>query len=202
MKALVLVDLQNDFLPGGSLAVTRGDKVISVANAVQEEFELIFATQDWHPANHASFAASHPGRKVGEQIELNGELQILWPVHCVQESHGAEFAPGLDVSRVAQIFYKGTDPTIDSYSGFYDNGHRKSTGLGETLQARGVTEVYLMGLATDYCVKFSALDAVRLGFRVVVFEDGCRAVDLSPQDGAAALKEMMASGVTIASSAD
>ena len=164
MKALILVDIQNDFLPGGALAVPDGDKVISIANKLQPAFPLVVATQDWHPANRGSFAASHSGKNVFEQLELNGLPQTLWPVHCVQSTKGAELAATLDRERIAKVFPKGTDAGIDSYSGLFDNGHRKSTGLGEWLKARGVTEVFVCGLATDYCVKFTALDAARLGF--------------------------------------
>jgi nicotinamidase/pyrazinamidase len=129
MKALLIVDIQNDFLPGGALAVPGGDEVIPVANRLHAQFELVVATQDWHPANHGSFAANHPCRRPGEIIDLNGLSQILWPVHCVQNTPGAAFAPGLDTSRFAALFQKGTDPGIDSYSAFFDNGHRKATGL-------------------------------------------------------------------------
>ncbi|HLP78182.1 MAG TPA: bifunctional nicotinamidase/pyrazinamidase, partial [Candidatus Paceibacterota bacterium] len=155
MKALILVDIQNDFLSGGALAVPDGDAVIPVANRLQAAFPLVVATQDWHPANHGSFAANHPGRKVFEQIDLNGLPQTLWPVHCVQNTRGAELAAALNRDRIAKVFPKGTDATIDSYSGLFDNGHRKSTGLGEWLKARGATEVFVCGLATDYCVKFT-----------------------------------------------
>src|SRR6266699_22302 len=165
MRALILVDIQNDFLPGGALAVPAGDAVIPVANKLQSVFPLVVATQDWHPANHGSFAASHPGKKVFEQIELNGLPQTLWPVHCVQNTKGAELAGALNRDRIAKTFQKGTDAGIDSYSGLFDNGHRKSTGLGEWLKQKNVTEVFVCGLATDYCVKFTALDAVQFGFK-------------------------------------
>ena len=149
MRALILVDIQNDFIPGGALAVPDGDKVISVANEIQTVFPLVVATQDWHPENHGSFAASHPGKKVFEQIDLNGLPQTLWPVHCVQNRKGAELAAPLNRERIAKVFQKGTDAGIDSYSGLFDNGHRKSTGLGEWLKAQGVTEVFVCGLATE-----------------------------------------------------
>jgi nicotinamidase/pyrazinamidase len=197
MRALVMVDLQNDFCPGGALPVAEGDKVIPIANRLQGHFALIVATQDWHPADHGSFAASHPGRKPGEVIDLHGLPQVLWPVHCVQESAGADFHKGLDMSRVERVFRKGTDPAIDSYSGFFDNGRRKSTGLGDFLKSRGVTDLYVCGLATDYCVKFTALDAVQLGFRTWVVEDGCRGVNLKPGDAERALAEMKAEGIRL-----
>jgi nicotinamidase/pyrazinamidase len=202
MRALILVDIQNDFVPGGALAVPEGNRVVPVANEVQRKFELVFATQDWHPPDHGSFAANHPGKKPGEVIELNGLTQILWPVHCVQQTRGAEFVRGLDVSRVAKVFQKGTDPAIDSYSGFFDNGHRKSTGLGDWLRARGVGDVYVCGLATDYCVKFTALDARQLGFNVWLIEDACRGVNLKPGDSADAIAEMRSAGVRVVRSED
>ena len=182
MKALILVDIQNDFLPGGALAVPDGDKVIPVANALQGVFPLVVATKDWHPAHHGSFAESHLGTKVFEQIELNGLPQTLWPVHCVQNTPGAELAAALNRERIAEVFPKGTDAGIDSYSGFFDNGHRKSTGLGEWLKAKGVTEVFVCGLATDYCVKFTALDAAQMGFKTHLVEDASRGVNLRPDD--------------------
>lgn len=202
MKALILVDIQNDFLPGGALAVPDGDAVIPVANKLQPVFPLVVATQDWHPANHGSFAANHPGRKVFEQIELNGLPQTLWPVHCVQNTKGAELAAALHRERIAKVFPKGTDPGIDSYSGLFDNGHRKSTGLGEWLKARGVTEVFVCGLATDYCVKFTALDAAQMGFKTHVVEDASRGVNLQPDDVKNAIEEMKRAGVTVMQSVD
>lgn len=199
-NALILVDLQNDFLPGGALAVPDGDRVIPVANrlAASAEFRLVVATQDWHPAHHASFAANHPGLAVGSAIELDGLSQVLWPVHCVENTGGALFAPGLETRRVHRVFQKGTDPSIDSYSGFFDNGHRKATGLGGFLKLHGVTAVTVVGLATDYCVKFTALDARQLGFDVTLVRSGCRAVNLAPGDEAAAIEAMRAAGVRIA----
>jgi nicotinamidase/pyrazinamidase len=202
MKALILVDLQNDFLPGGALAVPNGDAVIPLANRLQPAFPLVAATQDWHPPDHGSFAANHPGRKVFEQIELNGLPQTLWPAHCVQGTAGADLAPGLERDHIAKVFPKGTDPAIDSYSGFYDNGHRRATGLGDWLKNNGVTEVFLCGLATDYCVKFTALDAVSLGFKTHLIEDACRGVNLNPGDVAQALQEMQTAGVHITQSCE
>ena len=197
MKALILIDIQNDFLPGGALAVPRGDEVIPVANRVQRAFPLVVATQDWHPANHGSFAAAHPGRNPGEMGTLGGLPQVLWPTHCVQGSNGAALAAALDTTRLAHTFVKGTDPTIDSYSGFFDNGYRRATELAAWLRARGVTAVYLAGLATDYCVKFTALDARQLGFETYLIADGCRGVELRPGDVAAAYAEMRAAGVQV-----
>lgn len=197
MKALILIDIQNDFLPGGALAVPRGDEVIPVANRVQRVFDLVVATQDWHPADHGSFAAAHPGRKPGEMGTLGGLPQVLWPTHCVQGSPGAALAAALDTTRLAHTFVKGTDPEIDSYSGFFDNGHRRATELAAWLRARGVTTVYLCGLATDYCVKFTALDARQLGFETYLIADGCRGVELRPGDVAEAYAEMRAAGVHV-----
>lgn len=201
MRALILVDLQNDFVPGGALAVREGDRVVAVANRLVGRFDLVVATQDWHPADHGSFAANHPGGAVGEVIDLNGLPQVLWPVHCVQGTAGAEFAAGLDISKVTKVFRKGTDRAIDSYSGFYDNGHRRSTGMGEWLSQRGARDVYVMGLATDYCVKFTALDGRKLGLDVTLVEDGCRGVDLRPGDVAGAVEEMRRAGVRVVRSA-
>jgi nicotinamidase/pyrazinamidase len=200
-RALILVDLQNDFLPGGALPVPDGDAVIPIANRAQRAFDLIVATQDWHPRDHGSFAANHRGKLPGDVVNLNGLRQVLWPVHCVQNTRGAEFAPGLDTSRIKKVFRKATDPWIDSYSTFYDNGHRKETGLRRYLKSRGVTDIFLLGLATDYCVKFSALDGVQLGFTVHVIEDGCRGIDLKPGDVEAAFEQMRRAGVVIARSA-
>jgi len=202
MKALILVDLQNDFCTGGALEVAEGNLVIPIANALLNKFDLVIATQDWHPANHGSFAAMHPWRKPGAIIELNGLPQVLWPIHCVQESFGAEFVKELDTTKITKVFVKGTDPGIDSYSGFFDNGHRKSTGLGEYLKEQGVTELYVLGLATDYCVKFTVLDGLELGFKVNLIEDACRGVNLQAADVAEAIAEMAEKGATILQSTE
>lgn len=202
MKALILVDIQNDFLPGGALAVPEGDAVIPVANRLQQVFPLVVATQDWHPADHGSFAANHPGKNLFEQIDLNGLPQTLWPVHCMQQSAGAELAPALERRNIARVFPKGADAAVDSYSGFFDNGHRRDTGLGNWLKEKGVTDVYVCGLATDYCVKFTALDAVKLGFTTHVIEDASRGVNLQPGDVGNAFAEMQRAGVKIVQSAD
>jgi nicotinamidase/pyrazinamidase len=202
-KALVLVDLQNDFIPGGSLAVREGDAVIPVANKVQKKkWDLIVATQDWHPKSHGSFASNHAGKHPGDIDDLGGLPQVLWPDHCVQGSRGSEFHPVLDRSRVTKVFKKGTDPEIDSYSTFFDNAHRKSTGLGDYLKEQKITDVYLMGLATDYCVKYSALDSVHLGFKTHVIIDGCRGVELNSGDTKKAVEEMKKAGVEVITSGD
>lgn len=201
-SALLLIDLQNDFCPLGALPVDEGDQVIPIANALMPYFDIIVATQDWHPANHGSFAANHPWRKPGQVIDLHGLPQVLWPIHCVQHSFGAEFVQELDQTKISKIFTKGTDPTIDSYSGFFDNGHRKATGMGDWLKEQGVKTVYVMGLATDYCVKFTALDALGLGFRTYLIEDASRGVNLSPGDVDKAVAEMAEKGVSIIHSAE
>jgi nicotinamidase/pyrazinamidase len=201
MKAFILVDIQNDFVPGGALAVPEGDRIVSVVNELQGWFDLVVATQDWHPADHGSFAVNHPGKKPGDIVDLNGLPQILWPVHCVQNSAGAELVDGLDLAGVETVFRKGTDPGIDSYSGFFDNDHRKATGLGDFLKAKKVDEVYVAGLATDYCVKYTALDARRLGFKTYLIEDACRGVNLDPNDSAKAVRTMKEAGVEVLQSA-
>lgn len=197
MNALILVDLQNDFCPGGALPVPQGDEVIAVANRVQPLFDLVVASQDWHPADHASFAANQSGKQPGDTIELHGLTQVLWPNHCVQGTFGAQLHSDLDLSRIDQIFRKGVDSAIDSYSAFFDNEHRKSTGLADYLKDRGVTDVFIGGLATDYCVKFTALDALERGFKTHVIEDACRGVELAAGDVLRALDEMRTSGVEI-----
>jgi nicotinamidase/pyrazinamidase len=195
MKTLILVDIQSDFCPGGALAVAEGDRVVEVANAISRRFDLVVATQDWHPPGHGSFASSNPGHVPGELISLGGLEQVLWPDHCVYGSEGAEFHSDLDLGPVEAIFRKGTDRSFDSYSGFFDNGRRKDTGLAAYLRGRGVDEVFVMGLATDYCVKFTALDALESGFRTSLIEDGCRGVELAPGDVAAAVAAMERAGI-------
>ncbi|XOV91712.1 MAG: bifunctional nicotinamidase/pyrazinamidase [Bacteroidota bacterium] len=198
MHALILVDIQNDFLPGGSLEVKEGDQIIPFINKIMDDFDVVVATQDWHPQDHGSFASNHPGKQMGEVIQLEGLDQILWPDHCVQHSKGAEFAEELDLHRVQMIFHKGTDPKIDSYSGLFDNGHLKSTGLGEYLTDQGVNEVTCVGLAADFCVKFTALDAVnKFGFKTNVLKEGTRAVNISPGDFERAKEEMGKAGILV-----
>ncbi len=197
MNALIVVDVQNDFLPGGALAVPDGDRVIAPCNSLMRRFDLVVATQDWHPPGHGSFASSHPGARVGELRELGGVPQVLWPDHCVQGTHGARLAVGLDTSRISRVFTKGEDPQIDSYSGFFDNDHRRSTGLLEWLTERGVRDVCVVGLATDYCVKATAMDAANCGFRVRVELSASRGVELHPGDIALAVAELRAAGVII-----
>jgi nicotinamidase/pyrazinamidase len=199
MKALIIVDVQNDFLPGGALAVPEGDQVIPVINQLSQDFDLVFTTQDWHPANHCSFAASYPGKKIGDRILIDGQEQILWPVHCVQNTYGAELAAGLHPKVISGGVHisKGTDERVDSYSGFFENQRKRSTGLEELLRQHEVDDLTIVGLATDYCVKATVLDARDLGFNVTVHENACRAVNLSPDDGAKALAIMGEAGVQI-----
>lgn len=197
MKALLLIDIQNDFLPRGALAVPHGDEGVPVANRLMPAYELVVATQDWHPADHLSFASQHPGRRIGEVIELDGLPQILWPDHCVQGTRGAEFAPQLNRAGIGHVVQKGTDRAIDSYSGFFDNARRKATGLEALLRERGVNEVALLGLATDYCVRATAIDAVSRGFRTTLITAGCRGVELKSGDCQRAIEEMRGAGVKI-----
>lgn len=197
MKTLLLIDIQNDFLPGGALAVPEGDAIIPVVNALIPEFELVVATQDWHPADHKSFAVNHPGRTVYEQIDLAGLPQTLWPAHCVQNTGGALLAPGLDTRRIERVFPKGMNPEVDSYSGFFDNGRRGDTGLSAWLRERSVKALTVAGLATDYCVKFTVLDALREGFAVELRPAACRGVNLRPGDADRAIEEMRAAGAVI-----
>lgn len=198
MHALILVDIQNDFLPGGSLEVEDGDKIIPFVNGIMDDFDLVVATQDWHPKNHGSFASNHEGKKIADVIKLEGLDHILWPDHCIQHTKGAEFAKELDLHRLQMIFHKGTDPKIDSYSGLFDNGHLKSTGLGEYLVGQKVEQVTCVGLAADFCLKFTALDAVnKFGFKTNVLKEGTRAVNLNPGDFEKAMKEMEEAGITV-----
>ncbi|WP_291787531.1 bifunctional nicotinamidase/pyrazinamidase [Cecembia sp.] len=200
MKALLIVDVQNDFLPGGALAVADGDQIVPVINALQEHFNLILATQDWHPADHGSFAANHPGKRVGEFIDLNGVEQILWPVHCVQGSEGAEFHADLNKDNWAAVFQKGTQQNVDSYSGFFDNNRQGDTGLSAFLKGKDVDEIYVCGLATDYCVKFTVLDGLTEGFTTYLIADATKAVNLQEDDYDRALSEMAGNGAHIISS--
>ncbi|MBK7535048.1 MAG: bifunctional nicotinamidase/pyrazinamidase [Myxococcales bacterium] len=196
-RALIVVDLQNDFCAGGALAVKDGDAVIAVANRLMPHFATVVATQDFHPADHGSFATNQQGVAVGQVFQLGGLPQVAWPAHCVQGTRGAELHPELVAGSISQVFPKGTDAAVDSYSGFFDNGRRKSTGLAEWLRERGIRDLYVLGLATDYCVKATVLDAIDQGFSVWLIEDGCRAVDLAEGDGERAIGEMRAAGATI-----
>ncbi len=197
MTALIVVDVQNDFLPGGALAVPDGDAVINPINELMKGFDFVVATQDWHPVHHSSFASTHTGSSPGEVIDLNGLNQVLWPDHCVQGSAGASFASALNVERFAAIVRKGVDAAVDSYSGFFDNGKRHDTGLHGLLQSKGVTEVHVVGLATDYCVNFTARDALALGYTTIVHRACVRGVDLDRGDSHRALRDLAGLGAEI-----
>lgn len=177
MKALIIVDVQNDFLPGGNLEVPGGDKVIPVLNSLQAQFDLVVATQDWHPEGHSSFASQHEGKNTFDKIEWKGSPQTLWPDHCVQGTTGAEISDKLDTNRVEVIFRKGTDKQIDSYSGFYDNNHKKSTALADYLRGKGVDHVFIGGLATDVCVYFTVLDSLKEGFKTTLLTNASQGLD-------------------------
>ena len=199
-EALLIVDVQNDFIPGGALAVSEGDLIVPIINQLQEKFQHVIATQDFHPSDHGSFAIQHAGKNPGEMIELAGLPQVLWPVHCVQGSQGADFHPELETKSWEMIFQKGKNPEVDSYSGFFDNARRGDTGLAAYLQENQIDTVFVCGLALDYCVKFTALDAKSLGFDAYLIEDATRAVNLSPTDGELAIQEMKEKGIHIISS--
>lgn len=203
MRALLLVDIQNDFMPFGALPVRDGDSVVAVANALGPAFSLVVATQDWHPTDHTSFASNHPGHVPGDVVTLpEGEEQVLWPDHCVQNTPGASFHSGLDVGLIDHVVHKGTDPAIDSYSAFFDNLHLRDTGLLDLLAMRGVDDLYIVGLTTDYCVRWTAHDARSFGMGVTVVVDGVRAVDLTDGDGDRAIEEMRAAGCRVIPAVD
>lgn len=199
-RALLVIDVQDDFMPGGSLAVAGGDEVVPVINALMDRFDHVVATQDWHPKEHGSFASNHRGHAVGETTDLHGLPQILWPDHCVQGSPGAGFVKALRTARFDHVTRKGTDPRYDSYSGFFDNGHHTQTDLAEWLAVHGVDEVFVAGVATDYCVKFTVLDALALGLKAWLVVDACRGVVLRPGDIERAVAEMVAAGAGVVAS--
>ncbi|WP_419963921.1 bifunctional nicotinamidase/pyrazinamidase [Pantoea vagans] len=199
-RALIIIDIQNDFCPGGPMAVHEGDHTVEVANRYarlfRENGECVLALQDWHPADHGSFA-SVSGEPVYTLGELNGLAQIWWPDHGIQGSAGADFHPGLDRSLFDATFHKGEDQDVDSYSAFFDNGHRRKTELDSWLLERGITHLVMLGLATDYCVKYSVLDALELGYHVEVVKEGCRGVNLNPEDSEIAFAQMTAQGAIL-----
>ena len=199
MKVLLLIDIQNDFIAGGSLAVPGGNEIIPICNIIQTRFDLLVATQDWHPENHKSFAKNH-SKAIFDVIDLNGIQQVLWPNHCVQGTRGAAFATGVNMDKVETIFRKGTDINIDSYSGFFDNGHQKTTGLADYLRGKGVTDVYIAGLAADYCVYYTALDSLAEGFATFIIEDAVRAI--KTEDYEKAKQAVISKGGKIIMSAD
>lgn len=195
-EALIVIDVQNDFCPSGALAVAGGDEIIPRVNALLADFPVRVLTQDWHPANHSSFAANHPGAAPFSLTEMPYGPQVLWPVHCVQGSEGAAFHAALRTDPADLVIRKGFRPAIDSYSAFFENDHQTPTGLDGYLRSRGVTGLTFVGLATDFCVAYSAIDAARLGFDVTVLEGACRAIDLNGSL-AAARKDMLAAGVRL-----
>ena len=201
-KALIVVDVQNDFCEGGALEVKNGNEVIPVINKLIESniFDFIIATQDWHPRNHKSFASNHKNKKVYDEIKLNGITQVLWPDHCIQRTKGAKFHNELNLGNNYFVFKKGKYPEIDSYSGFYDNDRKTSTGLKEFLRKHKIEEVYITGLATDYCVKFTAIDAAKEGFKTLVVKDAVRGVNITKNDSQLAFEEMKKNGCKILSS--
>ena len=196
-RALLVIDLQNDFCPGGALAVADGDAVVAEVNRLMPAYDVVIATQDWHPPDHCSFASQHPGARLYDTVEVGGIAQTLWPDHCVQGTAGAALHPRLDTGGVNLILHKGTCSGLDSYSAFFENDRCTATGLSGYLAALDVHRVALCGLATDYCVYYSALDAVLLGFEVEVVTAACRGVDLPPDNVAHALEQMRAAGVQI-----
>lgn len=196
-SALVIVDVQNDFCPGGALAVKDGDGVIEIINSIMGCFNRIVATQDYHPSGHISFASSHRGRSPGDVINVGGVEQMLWPEHCVEGSAGADFHSNLKISMVDIIVRKGRNPEVDSYSAFFENDRKTRTGLDGYLKDVGIKNVYFAGLATDYCVFFSAMDCRRLGFKTYLVVDGCRGVDLPKGNVQRVIREMKESGITI-----
>jgi len=199
MKSLIVVDIQNDFCPGGALAVPEGDQVVDKTNQLIPYFNLILATQDWHPPGHDSFASVH-NKQVGEIIDLYGVQQVLWPDHCVQNSWGSEFHPELKTNHFQKIFQKGIHQKIDSYSGFFENDRSTKTLLDSFLKENSVKEVYILGLATDYCVKYTVLDALNLGYKTFVIIDACRGVELNPGDVEHSIQEMSQTGANIINS--
>jgi nicotinamidase/pyrazinamidase len=199
---LIIVDVQNDFLPGGALAVSEGDQIIPVINLIQEKFDFIVATQDFHPADHKSFAVNHVGAAVGELIEWQDNLQILWPVHCVQETPGANFHKDLHHQKWKAIIKKGIHPNFDSYSGFFDNAHQIDTGMTRYLRENGIERVFICGLALDYCVRFTAIDANELNYDTYLITDATRAVNMSPEDGKETLEDLEFGGIKLITSDD
>lgn len=195
-RALIVIDVQNDFCPGGALAVAEGDQIVPGINELMTDFDAVILTQDWHPAGHSSFASTHDGKSPMEMIDMPYGPQVLWPDHCIQGSHGAQFHPDLTVDRADLIIRKGYDPAIDSYSAFFENDHKTPTGLQGYLKTRGIDDLTMVGLATDFCVNFSAVDAANLGFRVTVHSDLCRGIDLGGSMQAA-LEGMSGVGVNI-----
>jgi nicotinamidase/pyrazinamidase len=176
MTALLIVDMQNDFMPDGALGIPRANEVIPVINQLIDHFDIVLATKDWHPKNHVSFASSH-GKKVGDKIKVHDKIQMLWPDHCIQNTKGADLAFELNSKKINKIFTKGIEEKVDSYSAFFDNNQNKATNLEDYLKENNIKKLYIVGVATDYCVKFSALDSHELGYDVYIIEDGCMAIE-------------------------
>jgi nicotinamidase/pyrazinamidase len=200
MKSLIIVDMQNDFMPGGALAVPGADELVEPINRLMGRFPLVVASRDRHPPEHTSFASNHEGRDPGEVVEVEGMRQMLWPDHCVADTEGAEFVSGLDLDGIDHVVLKGTDPRYDSYSTFFDNGHEHSTGLDAFLKSKAVTAVWIVGVATEVCIRFTALDAIRCGYETHLVRDLCRGVEMQEGDIAGALAQMEDAGVRMTES--
>lgn len=199
MKALIVVDVQKDFCDGGSLAVPKGDEVVPVINELMEskKYDLIVSTLDWHPKDHKSFASNNKGAKIGDLGELNGLPQVMWPDHCIKNTEGSQYHQDLDVSKIDESITKGANKEVDSYSGFFDNDKKSETRLKKVLIENNITEVDVVGLALDYCVKATAIDSYNLGFKTKVILKATRAVNLNPDDGENAVKEMKDMGIEV-----
>lgn len=197
MKALLIIDMQADFMPGGSLPTATAFDLVPLINQLMGLFSVVIASKDWHPKGHASFASSHKGKRVGEVIEIQGHSQVLWPDHCIQGTKGAEFVHGLQLEKINHTISKGTDPSIDSYSAFFDNARLKETGLDPLLKKEGIDQLFIVGVATDYCILHTVMDALDLGYRVSVILDGCRGIDLSSGDVKQAFNQMKKRGATL-----
>jgi nicotinamidase/pyrazinamidase len=201
-KALIVIDVQNDFCPGGSLAVNDGDKIVPVINSIMDNFDIVIGTQDWHPQNHVSFASNHKGKNIYDQINIDGILQTLWPDHCVQVTRGADFHKDINSNFFNCVIRKGANPKIDSYSAFLENNKKTETGLHGYLNALDAKEIFLCGLATDYCVYFSALDSVKYGFKTSVLLDACRGINVPEGSIDNCLKDMKNAGIIIIRTSD
>jgi len=199
VKTLIVIDLQRDFLPGGALGVSGANIIVSLVNSLIPKFDHVVVVRDWHPVGHVSFASVH-GKRVGETVKVGDVEQILWPDHCVQETRGAELADGLQTDRIEATFNKGSDPEVDSYSAFFDSQRHRSTGLADFLKEKKLKEIYFVGVATDYCILYSVLDALELGFKVSVIIDACRAINRRLGDENRAIEAMKAKGAKIVSS--